>query len=186
MNDSEKYIADQIRLSIWSGHETPDRIQEIITEILEDDADEEMLRSLVQKGFDEKIQLEQQWPEITDCDKLENAFESLSEKGIVAIHNAGWDKGEGFHACLDAYREAGSPEGLFGICFYTSQDIESAIDGGGLYLGFGSTRADAEEADAPKAAELICKEVRAAGLSVDWNGTVATRINVDMKWQIRS
>lgn len=186
MNDIESYIADQIRLHVWSGLSDGDRVQDMISDILEDDADEAMLRSLVAAEFARKVEAEKSWPETTDCDKLDNAFQRLNKKGVIAIHNAGWDKGEGFHNCLEAYREAGSPQELFGLCYYTSQDVDSAVEGEGLYLGFGSTRPKSETIDGPKAAELICAEVKAAGLSVTWGGEASSRIHVDMQWQRRN
>jgi hypothetical protein len=186
MNDIETYIANQIRLNVWSGLNVPDDVQDMITDILEVDADEEMLRGLVAEEFARKAEAEKSWPDLTDCDRLDTAFQQLNQKGVIAIHNAGWDKGEGFHNCLEAYGDAGSPKELFGICYYTSQDIESAIDGAGLFIGFSSTRPEDEATDAPRAAELICTEIRAAGLSVDWDGSASSRITVNMQWQLRS
>lgn len=185
MNQTEAYIANQIRLSVWSGVAEPEDVQEIITDILEEAANEEMLRALVAEEFARKAEAEKSWPEVTDVDRLAAALERLNDQGIVAIHNAGWDKSEGFHRCLDTYRSAGSPQELFGICYYTSQDINSAIDGKGIYLGYSSTRAEDEETDALKTAELICAEVKTAGLNVEWCGDTNSRIKVDLKWQLR-
>lgn len=186
MNDTEIYIADQIRLNVWSGLCTEATVQQLITDILEDGADEAMLRSLVPKEFARKLEAEKSWPDETDCDKLATAFDSLCNKGVIAMHNAGWDKSEAFHNCLEAYREAGSPQEFFGICYYTSQDIESAIDGPGIYLGYSSTRPEDEKTDAIRAATLICEELVATGLKVAWGGDASSRILVHAKWQLRS
>jgi len=186
MNETETYIANQIRLNVWSGLTAPEDVQDMITDILEDDANEEMLRGLVAQEFTRKADAEKSWPEFTDCDRLEVAFDKLNEKGVIAIHNAGWDKSEGFQNCLEAYREAGSPQELFGICYYTSQDIESAIEGAGIYIGYSSTRPEDEETDAVKAAELIVSEFQSIGLQVEWGGDASSRIKVEMQWQLRS
>lgn len=186
MNETEVYIADQIRLNVWSGLSSMEDVQGLVSELLEDDANESMLRELVTEEFKTKYEAERNWPEKTDYNRLETAFTDLSEKGIIAMHNAGWDKSEAFHNCLDAYREAGSPKDLFGICFYTSQDVESAINGLGLWIGFSSTRAEDEGSDAPRAAKLIVEELQSAGLSVEWDGVASSRIKVLMKWQLRS
>ena len=77
------------------------------TDILEDVADEEMLRGRVAQEFSRKSAAEKSWFEVTVGDKLDAALQKLNEKGVIAIHNAGWDKSEGFHRCLDAYRENG-------------------------------------------------------------------------------
>jgi len=85
MNDTETYIANQIRLIVWSGLSVPDEVQDIITDILEDDADEEMLRGLVAEEFRRKADAEKSWPEVTDCDKLDAAFQKLNEKGVIEL-----------------------------------------------------------------------------------------------------
>lgn len=186
MNDTETHIADQIRLNVWSGLTDEATVQQLVTDILEDGADEAMLRSLVPQEFANKLEAEKSWPDETDCDKLATAFGSLSNKGVIAMHNAGWDKSEAFHNCLEAYREAGSPKELFGICYYTSQDIESAIDEPGIYLGYSSTRPEDEKTDSIRAGTLICDELRATGLKVDWGGDASSRLLVHAKWQLRS
>ena len=186
MNETETCIAEQIHLKVWSGFFDPKQVQDLITDILEEDANEAMLRALVDKEFSEKHQAEKSWLKVTEYDKLRTVFRGLREKGVLATHNAGWDKSEAFHSSLNAYREAGEPKELYGICYYTAQDIDSAVKGDGLYLGFSSTRAEDEAVDAARAAALIYEELKAAGLAVEWDGKVSSRLKVDMKWQVRT
>lgn len=185
MNETESYIADQIRLRVWSGLASPQEVQDIITDILEEDADEEMLRELVPQECNKKAEAEKEWPDVTDCDRLAQVFEALESKGVIAIQNAGWDKSEAFHACLEAYRAHGRRPEMFGICYYTSQDVDTAVDGGGLYLGFSSTRSEDESTDAPRAGSTVKAELEKAGLNVEWDGDPASRIKVLMQWQLR-
>jgi hypothetical protein len=186
MNDSEKYIAEQIRIQVWSGLTKPEDVQEMISEILESDANEIMLRSLVTKEFEKKAQEELHWPEITDCDKLQSVFKNLINSGVIAIHNAGWDMGEAFHNCLEAFRNEGCPKHLFGICYYTQQDIESAVINGQMYLSYSSTRPDEEETVCPKLAKQIVDECLKAGLNASWDGNPQSRVELQIKWQLRS
>jgi hypothetical protein len=157
----------------------------MISDILEDDVDEDMLRGLVLREFIRKAEAEKMWPEVTDCDRLAQVFQDLESKGVVAIHNAGWDKSEAFYACLEAYQDHANKPQMFGICFYTSQDIDSAVEGHGLYLGFSSTRPENEDIDAPRAGALIKAELERTGLKVEWNGDPKSRIMVNMLWQLR-
>ncbi|MEM1211695.1 MAG: hypothetical protein AAGI68_05285 [Planctomycetota bacterium] len=185
MNETESYIADQIRLRVWSGLCEHDEVQEMISDILEEDADEQMLRELVAVEFDRKSESEKSWPDRTDFDRLDAAFSSLRQRGIIAIHNAGWDKSEAFHNCLEEFRAQGKPEHLFGICYYTSQDIDGAINGRGIYLGYSSTRPEMEESDAVRAGTLICSELEKVRLQTEWGGNAQSRIKVDLVWQKR-
>ncbi len=185
MNETETYIAEQIRLRVWSGYDGPAEVQDMITDILEADADEDMLRARVAEEFQRKSEAESSWPAETDCDKLNAAFRALREKGVIAIHNAGWDKSEAFHNCLEEYQSQGQPENLFGICYYTSQDVDGAVDGHGMYLGYSSTRPEMEEVDAERAGALICSELQNAGLKTEWGGTATSRIKLEIRWQNR-
>jgi hypothetical protein len=185
MNETETYIANEIRLRVWSGLTNADDVQDVITDILEDGADEAMLRALVAIEFARKAEAEKTWPAETDCDKLIRAFKALREKGVISIHNAGWDKSEAFHNCLEEYRRHSTPDSMFGICYYTSQDIDGAIDGHSMYIGYSSTRPETEETDAVRAGALICAELNNTGLTTDWGGEAKSRIKLEINWQRR-
>ncbi len=139
---------------------------------------------LVAPEFSRKAEAEKTGPVETDFDKLDRAFIALRKKGVIAIHNAGWDKSEALHNCLEEYRSHSTPDTIFGICYYTSQDVDNAIDGNGMYLGYCSTRPEKEETDSVRAGALICEEINKAGLSVDWGGDAKTRIKLKIKWQL--
>lgn len=95
MSGTDEYILDSIKKAVWSGFYGPADVQQIIDDILEDDADEEMLRSAVAPEFVRKSVEELTWPEMTDCDRLDRAFNSLNENGIIALHNAGYTMSDG-------------------------------------------------------------------------------------------
>ena len=185
MNETETYIAEQIRLRVWSGYDDPEDVQDMITDILEDDADEEMLRARVGEEFQRKTEAEATWPAETDCDKLDIAFSALRDKGVIAIRNAGWDKSEAFHSCLEEYRSQGQPDNLFGICYYTSQDVDGAIHGNVMGMGYSSTRPETEEVDAERTGALICSELDKVGLKTEWDGSAKSRIKLEINWQNR-
>lgn len=186
MNENEQYIADVIRLAAWSGFQSRTEVEEGIYDIIEQSDDKDMLLSLVGETFEGKLAAEQAWDAITDVDKLDAAFNAIRDSGVLALHNAGWDKSEAFQACLEQYRSEGSPQELFGICYYTSQDVEGAIDNHYIFLGVSSTRPETEAEDALRAAKLICEEIGNQGLIVEWDGDVSRRIKVKMRWEKRA
>jgi hypothetical protein len=107
MNDTDKYILDAIKTWVWSGFYDRDEINEMINDILEDDADEAFLRSAVEPEFEKKSVAEASWPEETDCDRLDQAFESLNSNGIIALHNAGYTMSDGFSDVSEVLHESG-------------------------------------------------------------------------------
>lgn len=126
--------------------------------------------------FTQHLVAQADWDSITDSDRLTLAFTALDVDGIVAR--------EIFTCCQSCgHSEIGgeAPPGARGYAFYHQQDAERAAAGGALFLAYGSFGA-AE--DAQTGAEISASLTR-QGLTVDWDGDVAKRIRVPMRWQRR-
>jgi hypothetical protein len=135
---------------------------------------------------------QESWPRVTDCDRLDAAFEDLNAMGIMARHHwwccgtcgAGAMSGE-FARLQGTWN--GAP--IVGYVFYHQQDTEIAVTHGDIALNYGSTEQAASEADYEAASVRIAETARAVclrhGLAVDWDGTYETRPAVRLKWQRR-
>ncbi|RKZ45143.1 MAG: hypothetical protein DRR16_29385 [Candidatus Parabeggiatoa sp. nov. 3] len=181
MNDTDKSILDTIKMWIWSGFYDRDEVNEMIDDILEDDCDEAFLRSAIGLEFDKKSLAEASWPEETDCDRLDRAFESLNSNGIIALHNAGYTLSDGITGVSEVLDKIGS-DCISGYCFYHGQDVKSAVAGGGLMIAFGDLGDDK-----PKKAEIgatVRKMLEKHGFNVEWNGDTETRLNIpELDWK---
>lgn len=182
MTSTEEYILDAIKKAVWSGFSSPDDVQQLIDDILEDDADEAMLRSAVAPEFDRKAAEELTWPDVTDCDRLDRAFESLNENGVIALHNAGYTMSDG-HGDVGEVLHERVPGSVRGYCFYHGQDVERAVDGGGLLIAFGDLRAD--PAAKLGIGNLVKQALEVEGLDVEWDHDSEKRINVKLDWKRR-
>ena len=125
------------------------------------------------------------WPETTDCDRLDEIFESLMQRGIISLHNAGYTQSDGYEdfleACVD-YDE----DRVIGYCYYHGQDVEAAVRGQGLYLAFGPPDPEDEQSKGPEIGKAICEELRNAGFEVSWDGTFNQRILIpNFDWKRR-
>lgn len=127
---------------------------------------------LVDTAWQARLAEERAWPDVTDSDRLDAAFEELEDAGIVAMMN--------FTCCSTCgFAEIGDErdDDSRGFVFFHSQDAERLADPDAeLYLAFGSfDRPVSETAD-----EAIGRDVAAAitraGLPVDWSGTAESRI----------
>ncbi len=126
------------------------------------------------------------WPKLTDCDRLDQAFEVLSERGIIALQNAGYTQSDGVDEVQAAYVDVEDEEQIIGYCFFHAQDVARAIHGGGLYIAFGPADPKDEETKGPAVGEIVCEELKRAGLDVVWNGTFKERIFIpNLQWQRR-
>jgi len=181
MNDTDQYILDSIRTWVWSGFYSPAEVDQNIDDILEPDADEAMLRAAVLPEFEKKAAAEASWPEQTDCDRLDDAFEELNAAGIIALHNAGYTMSDGHEDVGEELHRRGG-KGIRGYCFYHGQDLERAVQGEGLMLAFGDL--DAEDAQKVVIGREVKQALERAGLSVNWIGDANTRLalpNLDWK-----
>ena len=184
MSDVDDYILDKIKVHVWGGFDSEDDIQDIITDILEDDANEEMLRKSVNLEFEKKREAEKSWPSVTDVDRLEQVFQVLKNKGVLCLHNAGYTMSDG-HS--DASEEISNyPKGSFyGYCFYHGQDLERAVFGHGLMIAFDHIEGDVP--DKLKVAMAVADELKKNGFEIEWDGSTDKRINIPkFDWKNRS
>jgi len=183
LTDIDQYILDAIKSHVWSGFYTPEDVQQVIDDLLEEGADEPMLRAAVLPEFEKKALAEQAWPAENDCDKLDAAFESLEEQGILALHNAGYTMSDGHEDAAAIIQESG-PEQFIGYCFYHGQDVERALTGGGLLIAFDHVHGEVPEK--VSIGRAVQAALAAQGLATEWNGDPETRINLpDFDWKRR-
>ncbi|MFZ6709636.1 DUF6891 domain-containing protein [Undibacterium sp. TC9W] len=180
-NDNERYIAKAIHAWVWSGFYDANRVNDMLDDILEDDVDETDMRALINREFSEKRKQERKWPDTTDCDRLDTAFDELNSKLIIAIHNAGYTTSDGHEDVSEVHSKM--PPGTYrGYCFYHGQDVERAVAGQGIFLAFGDMR-DTEEGKL-EVAEIIKTTLQSHGLFVEWDGDTNKRISIPrMIWQ---
>ena len=189
MNEYEKYIADRIRVWVWSGFYSLPDVLEMLEDCYEDDGDEEdadkqMLEEYAESEFQAKREAEATWPPVTDCTRLDAAFDDLNGMGIIALHNAGYTLSDGISDVAEVLAESDRDK-VKGYCFYHEQDVERAIDGHGLMLAYGDIEDTAEGKLA--VAELVKAELEQQGFMVEWNGDPEVRIDLPrIVWQRRA
>lgn len=181
-------ILHWIRCYVWSGENDAEEVAIMIEDQLgeEDEVDEDWLNKEIGREFAAKRKAEKTWPKVTDCDHLDRAFEALQRQGVIALHMAGFTQTGGLEEVEDAYREAGGKKSKYaGHCFYTEQDQEGALDGSGLYVGFGHLSGD--DAKGVEVGQMVRAALEREGLNVEWDGTIKTRLYVKgFRWQRRS
>jgi hypothetical protein len=190
MSGTDEYVLEQMKYRVWSGFHSAGDVREMLDDALADSGDgdepcdEAMLRAAVNAELERKRQAEAGWPTPTDCDRLDAVFRALHQQGICALHNAGYTSSDG-HGEVDEFVD-GAPAGRYhGFCFYHGQDVQRAVDGLGLLVAFGDLDGDDEATLA--VARTVAGALQAAGLAVEWNGSVKTRINLpSIDWRRRS
>ena len=178
-------VLDSIKEYVWAGFYSPDEVYDEAEEILEDEPDvhltESELRTTIAQLFAEKREAERSWSSTTDCDRLDEAFAALDERGIAALHYAGYTQSDGLS---DIAEHVGDHPGQYrGYCFYTEQDVTTARRGS-MSVAFGGVEG-AEIAE--EIAREICLVLTNKGLKASWDGDLGHRIEiVDIVWARRS
>ncbi len=184
MTENEQYVADAIEQHIRAGFYNQSDIERMIDDIAEDDCDIAELKASVGPALRAKLRAERSWPAVTDCDRLDKVFYDLHEAGICALSNTGTTMSDGYSDVTEALAHAPA-EHYRGYCFYHGQDVESALDGHGVWIAFGAL--DPLPARAVEAGEVVAAALRDAGLTIAWDETAATRIHIlPFNWQKRA
>ncbi|MFB8202116.1 DUF6891 domain-containing protein [Kitasatospora purpeofusca] len=175
LRDAEERARELIRC----GFQEPDEIAESLVEVLDDQGlTMEEAERIVAPLWRARLEEQASWPETTDVDRLEAAFDALEELGIVAAMD--------FTCCASCgYAEIGgeAEEDSRGFVFFHQQDTERAADGGALMLRYGGFQLDGESTEAAvrRTAEVgraVVAALTAAGLPSEWDGAPETAIEV--------
>lgn len=179
---------DAIRHLVWSGFYREAEVHEMLRRMdaWPGQADEAAITLAVREEFERKAAAEAGWPQVTDCDRLNQVFDELNRSGILSVQNAGQDQEDSFDVVTQRYREqAGTLPPFEGYCFYSRQDIALAVDDEGLLLAFGDLRGD--QGKATEIGRRIVAALARHGFETDWEGSHAHRIEIPgIIWQRRS
>jgi hypothetical protein len=185
MSEADAYTEEMrssIRRGVAAGFSEHDEIAESAVEYLEgtDGAPANPLKlanELLDEAWADHVAEERTWgAELTDCDRLDRAFEALDHVGIVARQNFTCCQTCGCAEIGDEIEEEAE-----GYTFYHQQDTDSAVDGQGIWLAFGSFG----DTDPRTIARRIVDALEAQGLRVEWNGDPGSRIHVALVWRRR-
>ncbi len=181
-------LQSAVAQDVAAGFLAPDEIAGSVVELFADDADPESLRVAADCATAEALQAhfsaQADWPAVTDCDRLDAAFEQLEALGIIARQNFSCCGTCGAREIVDEMAAARKQGRLVrGYTFFHVQDTESATQGHGLCLNYGTARDD--EAAALAIAGKVVDILAAHGLSTMWDGTWNQRISVQLDWKRR-
>src|SRR5262245_61521039 len=91
-------VIDQIDVLVRSGVWDGQRIFEIVCEELYEPGqlDETAVQAAIAFSTDDWKESQAGWPAVTDCDRLDRAFERLNSRGVIAMHNTGMTQSDGY------------------------------------------------------------------------------------------
>lgn len=186
IEDMRRFIDREVRAGFLPLDEMPGHVTAIFAPEMPDRDVPAMAIEMIAEATATLRTAQQDWPAVTDYDRLDRAFDRLDSAGIITARHC--VDGDIEDAIEDARDEAGdTPRGF---CYFNLDDTDNAIAGHGLYLTHGYVPKPVSAID-EQAAREIGSEIVAAlqdqGLTVEWNGDSepTARIGVMMDWKRR-
>jgi hypothetical protein len=170
----------EIDLLIKSGFFSEDEIFEIIEdEFIDEDVDLDLSYRIGERFS----QLTEGLKTSDDFIRLDSSFKQLTQKNVICIHNAGFDIEEGIQDSFELHTHIiNNKLEVEGFCFYSFEDIETAIYENDLNIAFGDFELD--EAKALEIGKAIAECLKENGFKVRWNETVDEQIVIeDFNWK---
>jgi hypothetical protein len=184
----KKELRSSIRRKVAGGFYDVATITEDASEMCQDEEHPELAETLVprliQQAVNAQRKKQQTWPDVTDCDCLDAAFEELNTRGIVARQNFTCCSNCGHSEIggeIDQELKAGVT--VSGYAFYHQQDTDAAVEGGGIYIKYGDMAGDADAIT--NVGREIERAMKKHGLKTVWNGSGTESIYVRLKWKRR-
>lgn len=181
-HDELTELREYIQREVAVGIEPRDILIEMAVHYFELDEDNPiypMIEPVLDAALAAHYEAQKTWG-ITDCERLDAAFDELNQRGIVARQH--WSCC-GTCGVAEIWHEMQSFEEARGYTFYHWQDSDSAAEYGGLYLNYGAV-ADEEQTNVDLAWEIV-NVLRKHDLKVAWSGNLATRILINLDWKHR-
>ena len=189
MDETELFeeIHSFIAGEILEGFRTDDEIIESAVESFEDETGRDDLQPEIERIVAELSASHhaQQvgWESRTDCDRLDEAFVTLENQGIVARQNFSCCSNCGHAEIGNEIQQTKAKRDVLGYTFYHMQDTERAT-GGSLYLAFGAVKPGPEPII--HVGRAIVEILRQAGLKTEWDENPNNRILItDLDWKRR-
>ncbi|TDD60464.1 hypothetical protein E1263_11085 [Kribbella antibiotica] len=181
-------LREQIKGWVVPGFQRRDEVVEAAIEYAEDDGvlTAEQVTQLVDEVWEQRLQKQRTWVEVTDADRFAAAFAELDAAGVVARMNFTCCQGCGSTEIFD---ERPADRQSKGYVFFHQQDAEGLADTpAALYLAYGPFDAveSTWESRVVEVGHQIVAGLRAHDLPVTWSGSSAQRIQVGpLTWQRR-
>ncbi|SFU40240.1 hypothetical protein SAMN05216480_102277 [Pustulibacterium marinum] len=175
----QKDIIQIIKEEIAIGFKEPMEIFDVVLDTFNEiSLDEDWVSKTIDEQYTINIEDSKTWHHPTDFEKLRNVFNELIEKGIVALHNAGYTRNDCLSECHSVIQELDFfEEHIKGFCYYSTQDIKRIIHiKNPLFIGFQALNEN--ESLSIEIGNIIVEELKKQDFEVLWNGNLASRIEV--------
>jgi hypothetical protein len=167
--DLRSFIAARVREGFDSVHEIVEHATRYAEENLGRQDLAREIRRLTAELLAEHETEQSDWPSPADCDRLNEAFATLNDQGIVARQDFSCCNNCGFGEIWAEVEKEERLRPVEGYVFYHLQATRRAVETGRLLIAYGSLGERLE--DMQRVASQVVAELRRVGLDASWEGT---------------
>jgi hypothetical protein len=184
-----KNARERIKSRVAEGFDDEDQISVDVLESVLDEGefDENFLRERIEAMTAAAIghhhDEQETWPERTDCDRLDDAFDALEAENIAARQNFSCCSNCGHGEIWGDIEEETPGRKADGYVFYHMQNTGGAAATGRLFLSYGAY--SGEDADILVIGRRIVTALERQGLKTTWSGSSNQCVEVDLVWRRR-
>ena len=178
MTTLDDEVLTQIQFHVRSGFFNPAEVEEHVLDYFSNQPDRRSVQAAISQETKRLKSEMKDWPTKTDWDRLYDAFFDIADEWIIAIHNAGYTQSDGYDEFRSTLENLVHQQSIIGYCFYTLQDVGSALDFGEMCLAFGPANPTDEETTGVEVGKKIVKILDHHGLKTEWNGKFNERIKL--------
>lgn len=198
----------RIKGEVWLHTQGHDEVLMGVEDYIQDEAPEHewptflaYAREVLERSVLEHRSAQGEWPEVTDCDRLDQVEAVLRESGILL-----WQVSPCCDTCttselgdrIDAInqRHPGLRDSIRGYGFFIDQNMPEMLSDSSqlsVYLAYGWIPPKGEKPDeetyrgkALGIAKEICGRLQEHGFEADWDGDFAQKIGLSLNWQRRT
>jgi len=168
----------EIEFLIKSGFYNQDDLVELIDdEFIEENLSIDFIFNLIQENYSSLSNFNNNHGG-NDFLRLKNTFNQLTkEHNIISIHNAGYDVEEGIQDSFELYNHLKNNNfQVNGFCFYSLEDVETAILENILPIAFGDF--EYNEKKSLEIGKILYDVLLENDFELKWNQTVDERIEI--------
>jgi hypothetical protein len=182
------WATDTARHLVRGGYTSLEDIFYFVKSVVEDEGFDASPQELINTEIKQLKEEQTSWSGPTEFDRFSDVFESLFDEGIIALENLSCCQSCAIDELIEITESAekkdpASLEGTIGYTFFHEQDTETAVDGGGIWLSYGSFPLQENDPAAIQVGKSVSKKLIEAGFNVHWDEDIKTRIHVPLKWQ---
>ncbi len=184
----EYLIKAVVEKLVAEGFPSEEEIVEIATNSLIEELQEQNLVEDIAKftkaALRNHLRIQESWPAVTDCDRIDQAFANLESQSIMTKQNFSPEPENGTAEIVALAKAEQTKRALEGFVFYEVEDTTNAVETGELNLSFGALTDSAAATLA--VANRVVDALRAEGLTVEWDGQPNDRICLPkIQWKKR-